>query len=347
MSKRKSQISTQKAEYSITKEGIDSFSVIKSNNYLRYLKLPKNQISSFYGLNSFPNLRLIDLRGGTSNFTKKEVLIAFRNLGILFINGEPVSSDDYAEASKYSALVTYALRQGMDPILNDDPDQQLQQALLFLNQPEELPFEIVDEKVKIKVKGSRYLWYVLDSNFKWKLLEQSSKNIITNSMNFPIKCEVDRSNIYYLPEFDKCYHPYAELTGEATEGSILSVSAPLSSTISWSVSDYEEDIANNDTLIFPIIDKYVGKRVYCRITSNNAIRPTVLKTPPIKSGEFRFKSLRLQGQLIEGDEVEFEISTKGTKTSFKGIKVLRSARHGEWENVRFIESGGASYEKLT
>ncbi|KAH0785436.1 Leucine Rich Repeat family protein [Histomonas meleagridis] len=347
MTKRKSQIATQKAEYSIESEGVTSFSGIKSNNYLRYLKLPKNQISSFDGLNSFPNLKLIDLRGGEYNFTKKEILVAFRNLGISYINGESISSDDYAESFKYSALVTYALRQGMDPILNDDPEQQLKQTLTFLNQPDELPFETDDESVKIKIKGSRYLWYTLDSNFKWKLLEQSSKNKITNSMNFPIKCEVDRTKVYYLPEFDKCYHPYAELTGEPMEGCVLSVSTSLASTINWSVTDYEEDIPNNDTLIFPIIDKYVGKRICCTINYDNSISPTILKTPPIKSGEFRFKSLRLQGQLIEGDEVEFDITTKGTKNAFKGIKILRSARHGEWENVNFIESNGTNNEKLT
>ena len=208
-----------------------------------------------------------------------------------------------------------------------------------------------DNIIRIDANAEIYSWYVMDDEFNWKPIAGEDESLF-NPLNSPVKCVL--KNVYkqtgkgqtertaacisvIIPERDRKYHVYGELTGNAVEGGILYVKAPLSASIEWKHAD-DEEIIESGTLILPIKPDSVGRIIVCDIIPKVGNSMTRLFTTTVKPGEFRFKSLRLQGQLIENDEIEFEISTKGTKATFKGIRVLRSARHGEWENIDFISA---------
>ena len=344
------------------------FADINKQRNARILHLEGKNIDSFYGLKNFPNARIINIQNNPMNASKMAVILAFRSLNIQTINGDEVTEEDIRHSFNYSGLVTYALRIGMDPsLVTDDPDETLKNALQFFgNQyPEQFTTEslensdgengkvqhkVEDQKITVNVKGHLYAWYVLNEEFMWKPIEGDT-NVIINSLNFPLKCEIKnaspvvsdadhpqllRSMAVYIQEIDRFHHVYAELSGNPVEGDILSVKAPLSSNIIWSHYDDESEI-NHDTLVLPLTPDDVGRVIKCEIIPGPDLPSTILYTNEVRPGEFRFKSLKLQGQLIENDEIEFDISTKGTRATFKGIRILRSARHGEWENVAIIE----------
>lgn len=340
-----------------------NFSDLSTQRHARILRLQDNNIVSFQGLKNFSNLRIIDLQNNPVNFSKTAILVAFRSLNIQTINGQHLEPEDLQNSFNYSGLVTYALRQGMDPELcgdDIDPETALTHSLDFLHQIQDTySFDPNDQRITVKIEGDLYTWFVLDDEFQWRPIE-GDNNTIVNNLNYPLRCEVKHAYIgkkktgkevptmnVYIPEHDSTYHVFAELTGNPAEGDIISVKAPLSSTIEW--RHVEDDaVLKSGSLVLPLTADDVGHVIICDITPGVDLPSTRLMTEEVKPGEFRFKSLRLQGQLIENDEIEFDISTKGTKAIFKGIRILRSARHGDWENIDFIQSseGNNPNEKL-
>ena len=395
-----------------------SFADLITKKNVRLLNVPRNGFVNFEGLCNFPNLRMIDLRNNPGEFPLISVLVAFRSLNLKTVNGEEVTEEHYNRAFQYSAVVTHALRKGMNPDISEDPEEALQDAIEFLtkderfeekrqhmetskrlrtwterhkkemegkerrskimdkskskideselgvsaledgNEEEEEQFEPIgigyhvdDENViTIDANAEIYSWYVMDDEFNWKPIAGEEDSLF-NPLNSPVKCVLknvhrktgagtERTDLclsVIVPERDGQYHVYGELTGNAVEGGILYVKAPLSTSIEWKHAD-DEELIESGTLILPIKPESVGRIIVCDIIPKVGNSMTRLFTNIVKPGEFRFKSLRLQGQLVENDEIEFEISTKGTKATFKGIRVLRSARHGEWENIDFISA---------
>ena len=310
-------------------------------------------MTSFKGLKSYPNLRILDLKD--CNFSIKSILVAFRSFYLREINGKKVTDSDIAESFKYSGIVTYALRNGFSPDLNEDPEKALEEAISFLAKGEQADMYEVEQdedtivKVRVTKEGDVYSWCILDDSFTWKNIDNNSP-VIKTSRNTPLRCIVKgvRNWTVFIPEYDNEFHVFAEITGEAVEGGIIAVRAPLSSSITWRNLDTEEVIIEG-SLVLPLSEKDVNSIICCDISPAPGLPITRLTTTKVKPGEFRFKSLRMQGQMIEDDDIEFEISTRGTKAVFKGVRILRSARHGEWENVTTIpasQDGKITY-KLT
>jgi hypothetical protein len=241
----------------------------------------------------------------------------------------------------------------MDPTLKEDPEEALTDALNFFTQPIDL-FKISDGGVTFTVDAKLYSWYVLNEDFAWSLIEGDAATI-HNSLNFPLKCElrsvnsndprVPKNPSVLVPEFDHGYHVYAELSGFATEGGLLSVRCPLSASIIWRDTS-DDSVLKENSLVLALPTTTVGHAIACEITPKSG-SVTKLVTEPVKPGEFRFRSLRLQGHLVENDDVEFDVSTSGTRAVFKGIRILRSARHGEWENVTSLNADQELRYKLT
>lgn len=357
--KKNSQVTTDNNCVSVkgAENGFSSFSSLVSKRNARLLSLPRNGFTSFSGLKNFPNVRVIDLQDNPVEFSIESVLVAFRSLNITAINGVAVTDEDYEKSFSYSAVVTCALRKGMDPNLAEDPEEALKNAMEFFGQKENA-YTYEDETIQLADTAEIYSWYMLDEEFNWKPIPGEESALIT-PLNYPMKCELrnvhidgertSQSATVIIPERDGKYHVFAEISGNAVEGGILAVRAPLSSKIEWKHAD-DDELLKEGTLILPLTADSVGKRIACDITPRSGVPATRLVTPEVKPGEFRFKSLKLQGQLVENDEITFEISTKGTKASFKGIRILRSARHGEWENVDFLsaeQTDGESNLKYT
>lgn len=341
-----------------------NFSDISTQLQARILRLPNRNLTSFKGLKNFPNVRIIDLQNNPANFSKTSILVAFRSLNIQTINNYPIESADLAKSFDYSNLVTFALRLGMNPDFCDDdtdPETVLGYALEFLNPYTDLYVVNQDTgEVSLTIKGDLYSWFILDSEYQWRQIENATTPTYYVG-NYPIKCEIKNAIVecgdksdkvrnlsVYIPEVDFSYHLFAELSGVVAEGEIISVKAPLTSKIEWKYAD-DGTVLKNDTLLLPLSADDVGHVIECDVFPGPNLPPTKLFTNEVKPGEFRFKSLRLQGQLVENDEIEFDISTKGTKAIFKGIRILRSARHGEWENIAYIQSSpdGALKYQLT
>lgn len=378
-----------------------SFSELSAKRHIRLLRLNKNNFTSFKGLKNFPNLRVVELKDNPVDFSTMSILVAFRSNSLRTINGEAVSDEDFKRSFEHSGLVTYALRNGMNPNLAEDPEEALKDALAFFNQPEEpiYSYDAETQTITINAQADLYSWFVLDDEFTWRPLDSFGSTCV-NPLNNPVKCEMKCTNLnsiktvnieenedtnqtstttpskqttktgrtprksptpnktnkkettqimnkasvqtILIPEVDHQYHIYAELSGDAVEGSIVTVKAPLTSKIEWKHLEDEQTV-QVDTLVLPLSSQDVGHVVVCDITPGSNLPTTRLATTPVKPGEFRFKSLRLQGQLVENDEIEFEISTKGTKAQFKGVRVLRSARHGDWENIDFLSQPPLKY----
>ncbi|OHS95716.1 hypothetical protein TRFO_10359 [Tritrichomonas foetus] len=358
--KKSSQITSDLNSTAKVEGKISFFSELASQRHARILRLSGSNINSFQGLKNFPNVRIINLQNNPVDFTLMSVLVAFRSLSIQTVSGVPVEHDDHVNSFNYSGLVTHALRQGMDPsLVDEDPSLAFTNALDFLHQYPDL-YIINDQKITVKVKGDLYTWYILDEEFQWRPIE-GELNTIVNPMNFPLRCEIKNASFgkgesqqvlksmsVLIPEHDKCYHMFCELSGNAAEGDIISVKAPLSSTIEWKHLE-DDSLIRSGTLVLPLTPDDVGHNIVCEVTPGPELPSTRLISSEVKPGEFRFKSLRLQGQLVENDEIEFDISTKGTRATFKGIRILRSARHGDWENIAFIQRAedGALKYKLT
>ena len=309
-----------------------SFGDLSAKRQVRVLNLPRNGFTSFKGLKNFPNVRVIDLRDNPVEFPLVSILVAFRSLSVKTVNGVEVQDADFEKAFGYSALVTCALRRGMDPVLKEDPEEALNDAIEYLGAKRaDCTYE--NGVVSVGVVGK---WMRMNEEFEFESgpwSEQSDH--VASQLNEPLM-HIDSDGVKaVIPERDGKYHVHAEITGNAVEGGILSVRAPLSATIEWKHAD-EDEVLKSGTLIFPIGPESVGRVLTCEVTPIVGKTVTKVVTGEVKPGEFRFRSLRLQGQLVENDEIEFEISTKGTKATFKGIRVLRSARHGEWENIDFI-----------
>lgn len=311
-----------------------SFRDITAKRQIRVLSLPRNSLTSFDGLKNFPNLRVIDLRDNPVEFSVTAILVAFRSLSIKTVNGVEVGDADFEKAFQYSAIVTHALRHGMSPLLKEDPQAALQDACEFMSCTCHQN-DSQDGFNTIEIEGAK-TWYVLNEDFEWDQFATETSSV-TTQLNSPLMSSSggDNAERFVVPEYDGKYHVHAELTGKPVEGGILSVKAPLSATIEWKHAD-DGEVLKSGTLIFPVGADSVGRVLTCEVTPLVGKTVTKLLTSEVKPGEFRFRSLRLQGQLVENDEIEFEISTKGTKATFKGVRVLRSARHGEWENIDFI-----------
>ena len=343
-------------------EGSCCFSEVNTKRLARSLFMQGKGIRTFQGLRNFPSVRCIDMSDNPGKFTKMAVLVAFRSLYVKSINGEEVTHDEIVASFDYSALVTFALRQGMRPNISEDPHEALMSTLQYLEQGvpgltsqnnwQDSLYKRNGDSVTIKAKGSLYTWYVLDDEFLWKQISESESDNVTikSSFNFPLRCEVknaivkvNNENVHvkslsiYIPEFDEKYHVYAEILGDIAEGRLISVKAPLNADIEWRHAD-DDSLMNSQTLVLPLYPNDVDRVIACDITPAKDFPKTRLLTPPVKPGEFRFRSLRLQGELVEDDEIEFEVSTKGTKAKFIGIRVLRSARHGDWEHIDFISA---------
>ncbi|OHT00786.1 hypothetical protein TRFO_07765 [Tritrichomonas foetus] len=356
--KKNSQITSDLNSSVLPDSNLNSFTEINSKKHARVLHLQQSGITSFGGLHNFPNVRCIELQDNPVSFSIPAVLVAFRSLGIKNINGEDITQDDHISAFNYSGIVTYALRQGMKPTINEDPNIALRDSLRFLERncpelkshPDHEPlYTINDQTVTLNVKCDHCAWYMLDDEFYWRPLNLNSQSI-TSSRNYPLKCEVKNAIIkndtvtipvkslpIYIPEFDNKYHVFAEIQGDCAEGRIISVKAPLSAQIEWRHLD-DESLINSETLVLPLTPDDVGRIIACDITPGEGLPKTRVLTTPVKPGEFRFRSLRLQGELVEQDEIEFEVSTKGTRAKFIGIRILRSARHGDWEHIDFISA---------
>lgn len=331
----------------------------KSLRNVRVLRLQQTNFINFQGLRNFPNIRAIEMSDNQPNFSIISFLVALRSLNLKNIKGQEVTNEDIINSFNYSGLVTFALRQGMNPELNSDPEASLQEALDFLDKEYKVgnhdQFYTIKEEngqstVTINLKGEYFSWYFLDEEFNWKLLNNNNTTI-TNPLNYPIKCEIKNAVIknkenntkatksfsLYVPEFDKKYHVYAELSGEVAESRLITVKAPLTADIEWSHLD-DNSVINSGTLVLPLTPDDVGRVIACDVTPGEGLPKTRLLTTPVKAGEFRFRSLRLQGELVEKDEIEFEVSTKGTRAKFVGIRILRSAHHGDWEHIDFISA---------
>lgn len=321
-----------------------NFTSVDVDPSIRILKFPKSDFQNFAGLTNFPNLRILDLRNNKTEFSIRSILVAFRSFFLAKVNGVRITDQDFNDSFRYSSLVTFALRAGYGPELPEDADVALNEAIAFLYpnvdvETLEDKYKFVDDDITrpyIVANADLYSWSVLDDNFQWKNLDTNNRSITTNR-NSVVKCVVKaaRNTIVIIPEFDKSFHIYAELVGEPVEGGLISVKAPLSSQITWRHVDDEINIAEG-SLVLAIRQEDIGRVIACDIQPAPGLPTTRLITQPIKPGEFRFKSIKMQGQLVQDDEIEFDVSTRGTKAVFKGVRILRSARHGEWENVTTI-----------
>lgn len=328
---------------------ISSFADVDSPNSTRVLRIQKSSFSNFKDLVTFPNLRILDIRGNSVQFTKNAILVAFRTFSLSKINGENVTSEEICESCKYSGIVTYALRKGMDPNISTDSEESLNDSLAFLhaeNSLNEFSYDPENCTVTINEDAEIYSWSYMDENCNWVSMNEQTKSIVSSRIS-PLKCTTRgiRSETIYIPEYDNCYHCYAELLGEAVEGGILSVKTSFSNFVEWKDAEDGEVIAE-DTFVLPIKEENLGKAIICEVSPGKDLPVTKLVSPVIKSGEFRFRSLRMQGQLIEDDSIGFDVSTTGTNAKFVGVRILRSGRYGEWENVTTLESDNLSY-KLT
>lgn len=367
------------AEHASTKDEISSLQIpeIKDGPNARVLRLQQSTATNFLGFTSFPNLRSLDLNETLSSLSNTSIIVALRSLFIKCINGRDISSDVIISSFNYSGLVTVALRQGMNPELNPNPEIALQDSIEYLSKAD--PKQVlpdsdsslysIEEKddqklITVNIKGDFYSWYILDTECRWKSLNgiktlnnsnpnananvQENTNSILSRLNYPLKCEVRNASIkngkngmksctIYIPEYDNKYHVYAEINGDPNEGRILSLKAPLSANVEWKYKD-DGTVINQSTHILPLTPNEVGRVIECDVTLADGYPTTKLFSAPIKPGEFRFRSIRLQGELVEGDEIEFDVSTKGTKAKFIGIRILRSSKHGEWEHIAFISS---------
>ncbi|EAX86457.1 hypothetical protein TVAG_312690 [Trichomonas vaginalis G3] len=327
-----------------------TFASLSTPQSARILRLQNTQYPNFSGLKSYPNLRVLDLRGNSVQFETRAILIAFRSFYLTDINGEKVSTEAMEDSFRYSGLVTYALRHGMDPHIPEDPKEALQMALEYAfpdanSQAYSLDPEN-DQLVTVNTEGDIYSWCILDDTFTWRNLD-TNQQTITTFRNSPLKCVIKgiQNTTVIIPEFDESYHIYAELCGDAVESGIISVKAPLSSEITW--RNFEDDeIISKDCLVLPLTSKDIGNIIACDISPAPGLPTTRLITTPVRPGEFRFKSLRMQGQMIEGDDISFDVSTRGSKATFKGVRILRSAHHGEWKNVCTLDADNLTY-KLT
>lgn len=336
----------------IQQEEVDesTFASLSTPTSTRILRLQNTQYQNFNGLKSYPNLRILDMRGNSVQFSKRATLIAFRSFYISNLNGEAVTTEDLEDSFRYSGLVTYALRHGMDPEISDDATEALEKALQYCYPDANYSAFHVDEDndqiVSVNLEGDVYSWCILDESFNWKNLDHNQQSI-TTFRNSPLKCVVKgiTNTTIIIPEFDESFHIFAELCGDAVEGGIVSVKASLSSEITW--RNFEDDeIISKGCLVLPLTSKDVGNIIACDISPAPGLPTTRLVTNPVRPGEFRFKSLRMQGQMIEGDEISFEVSTRGSKATFKGVRILRSAHHGEWKNVCTLDADNLVY-KLT
>jgi hypothetical protein len=324
-----------------------------SKRNARILRLPNNDLRSFKGLRNFPNVRIIDLRkapDSESPFSLRSILVAFRSFAIQEINGVPVTDDDYLDSFRYSALVTLALREGMDVRLNLDPIEAIKDASRFLGGAID-GHSVSGGVVTLTRPAERFCWYLLDGDFNWRLLEGQTAGMITSPLNFPMKCEL-RVNlksrestppfVVFVPEFDDRYHFFGEIVGRAVEGEVISVKASLTSRIEWD-DDGNDKLTNR--LVYVIPPRVVDKTIQCRVSPRDGLPATTLVVGPVQPAELRFGSVRLEEQLVEDEDIEFEISTRGSAATIKGVRVLRSRAAGEWEPVVTVEADGRLSEQ--
>lgn len=327
----------------------------------RILRFPKCEITNFQGLIQFPNLRILDMRGNSFSFSRRSILVAFRSYHIQMLNGTAVSEEEIKDSFRYSSIITYALRQGFGPELDDDEELCLQRANEFLRVDSNANNISIENgnptKISILFESRVYSWSVLDENFCWKNIDHNAKTYFSH-LNYPIRCVTkgkekdnqksgiksieERNRTFIIPEFDLHHHFNCDIQGDCIEGSIINVRAPLYSQIKWSFHGSEE-IVLDSSLVFPLTSESVDRVVVCSISLYPFIEPTIIMTEAISPADLRFSSLSLQGQLIENNEISFNVSTRGCKSTFKGIKILRSARHGEWENVTTLEDREMKY----
>ena len=128
--------SSFKANSSLKNVNSSSFTSLAGQQQARLLRSDKIVIQNFKGLLNFPNLRILDLKCSI-DIPIISFLVAFRSLNLQKINGIDVTDEDITRSFKYSGLVTLALREGMNPILSDDPKQALEDSLNFFGQPKE------------------------------------------------------------------------------------------------------------------------------------------------------------------------------------------------------------------
>ena len=327
---------------------VTSFADVDTPVSSRILRLNNAQIPNFKGLKNYSNLRVLDLRNNNVQFDKLVTLIAFRALYLTNLNGEKISQDDISETFKYSGIVTHALREGLDPSLAQcSPEEALENSIKFLgfeNSEEKYTADVENNTVKITTKADLYSWYYLDENMVWTHIDWNEANL-TNPRLTPLRCTTYLDKIL-IPEYDNQYHVYGELLGDAREGGVLSIKTQLSNYVQWVNTDQNDEVLAKDCLVLPLTPNEVNCRIACDITPLPGLPVTRLLSPPVRPGEFRFRSLRMQGTMIEDDDIEFDVSTSGTNAVFKGVRILRSARYGEWENVTTLEADNLVY-KLT
>jgi hypothetical protein len=224
----------------------------------------------------------------------------------------------------------------MSPDLDDDPSTALSASLSFLDSLTS-GYSIEGNIITIHEPALRYVWFLLDGDFTWRLLDAETKSNLTVSHNFPVKCELrsadkgqgirrPRLKTIIIPERESGFHLFAELAGPPVEGQILSVDTLLSARVAWYSGP---SVVAEDTLVYSIPTSTAGSVIECRVRPRDDVAATVLQTAPIAASDLRFASPQMKDDMHEGDELGFTVRTSGVAR----VRVLRSCEAGEWEEA--------------